>query len=105
METPKMYKGTVKSLFVILVYLSNNHNTHTHTHTHTRYKVTFTSFHKSFPGGSDCKESRAMQATQVQFLGWEDPLEKGMATHSCLENSMDRGACQATVHGFAKSQR
>ena len=77
-----MYKGTVKSLFVILVYLSNNHNTHTHTHTHTRYKVTFTSFHKSFPGGSDCKESRAMQATQVQFLGWEDPLEKGMATHS-----------------------
>ena len=24
----------------------------------------------------------AMQKTQVQFLGWEDPLEKGMATHS-----------------------
>ena len=24
----------------------------------------------------------AMQETQVQFLGWEDPLEKGMATHS-----------------------
>ena len=23
---------------------------------------------------------------------------------SCLENSMDRGACQATVHGVAKSQ-
>ena len=23
----------------------------------------------------------AMQETQVQFLGWEDPLEKGMATH------------------------
>ena len=34
---------------------------------------------------------------QVQFLVWEGPLEKGMATHStqysCLENSMDRGAC------------
>ena len=32
--------------------------------------------------------------TQVQSLGWEDPLEKGMATHfsSCLENPMDRGA-------------
>ena len=31
----------------------------------------------------------------VQSLGWEDPLEEGMATHSsifCLENSMDRGA-------------
>ena len=24
----------------------------------------------------------AMQKTWVQFLGWEDPLEKGMATHS-----------------------
>ena len=24
--------------------------------------------------------------------------------HSCLENSMDRGAWQATVHGIAKSQ-
>ena len=23
-----------------------------------------------------------MQGTQVQSLGWEDPLEKGMATHS-----------------------
>ena len=23
-----------------------------------------------------------MQETQVQFLGWEDPLEKGMATRS-----------------------
>ena len=37
----------------------------------------------------------AMQETPVQFLGWEDPLEKGMATHSsnsCLEKSMDRGA-------------
>ena len=24
----------------------------------------------------------AMQETRVQFLGWEDPLEKEMATHS-----------------------
>ena len=24
----------------------------------------------------------AMQETWVSFLGWEDPLEKGMATHS-----------------------
>ena len=36
-----------------------------------------------------------MQETQVQFQGREDPLEKGMATHSirsCLEKSKDRGA-------------
>ena len=26
----------------------------------------------------------AMQKTQVQFPGWEDPLEKEMATHSCI---------------------
>ena len=47
-----------------------------------------------------------MQETQVQYLGGEDPLEKGMATHSssCLESSMDRGSWWATVHGVAKSQ-
>ena len=26
----------------------------------------------------------AMQKTQVRSLGWEDPLEKGMATHSSI---------------------
>ena len=34
-----------------------------------------------------------MQETQVQSLGWKDPLEKRMAIHSsysCLENSTDR---------------
>ena len=48
----------------------------------------------------------AMQETQLQSLGWEAPLAKGMATHSCiLENPMDRGACnwQATVLGVAMS--
>ena len=25
-----------------------------------------------------------MKETQVQSLGWEDPLEKGMATHSSI---------------------
>ena len=28
------------------------------------------------------KDLPAMQATWVRFLGWEDPLEKEMATHS-----------------------
>ena len=28
------------------------------------------------------KKPTAMQETQVQYMGWEDPLEKGMATHS-----------------------
>ena len=30
------------------------------------------------------KSLPAMQETQVRFLGWEDPLEKGMATHSSI---------------------
>ena len=30
------------------------------------------------------KNSPAMQETQVRSLGWEDPLEKGMATHSSI---------------------
>ena len=52
------------------------------------------------------KNLPAMQETWVQSLGWEDPLEKEMATqlqYSCLENPVDRGAWQATVHGVAKS--
>ena len=46
------------------------------------------------------KRLPAMQETWVRSLGQEDPLEKEMATHqySCLENPMDRGAWQATVH-------
>ena len=30
------------------------------------------------------KKLPAMQETQVQYLGWEDPLEKGMAIHSSI---------------------
>ena len=40
-----------------------------------------------FPGGSVLKILPATQETQkmrVQFLGWEDPLEKEMATHSSI---------------------
>ena len=30
------------------------------------------------------KNMPAMQETQVQPLGWEDPLEEGMVTHSSI---------------------
>ena len=30
------------------------------------------------------KKLSAVQETLVQSLGWEDPLEKGMATHSSI---------------------
>ena len=46
-----------------------------------------------------------MQEARIQSLGLEDPLEEEMATqYSCLENSMDRGAWQATVHRVAESR-
>ena len=47
-----------------------------------------------------------MQETWVWSLGWEDPLEEGMATHSSIlawRIVMDRGAWQTTVHGVATS--
>ena len=30
------------------------------------------------------KNPPAMQETRVRFLGWENPLEKGMTTHSSI---------------------
>ena len=47
------------------------------------------------------KNPPAKQDTWVQSLGWEDPLDKEMATHSCLENPTDRGSWWTTVHGIA----
>ena len=35
-----------------------------------------------FPGSSVVENLPAKQETRVQSLGWDDPLEKGMATHS-----------------------
>ena len=39
---------------------------------------------KGFSGGSVVKNLPAVQETQVPFLGREDPLEEGMATHSSV---------------------
>ena len=38
----------------------------------------------TFPGGSDGKESSAVRETWLRSLGWEDPLEEGVATHSSI---------------------
>ena len=59
-----------------------------------------------FPGGSAIKNLPAMQESWVQPLGWEDPLEEGMATHSSILGwriPMDRGAWQTGIHGIAES--
>ena len=51
------------------------------------------------------KNLPAMRETCVGSLGWEDPLEEGMATHSSTlawRIPMDRGAWRATVHEGSK---
>ena len=48
-----------------------------------------------FPRGPAVRNLPAMQETQVQSLGWENPLEEEMATHSSIlawRIPMDRGA-------------
>ena len=52
------------------------------------------------------KNLLSMKETWVRSLGWEDPQEEGMATHSSIlawRIPMDRGAWWVTVHGVAKS--
>ena len=49
-----------------------------------------------------------MWETWILSLGWEDPLEEGMATHSSLlawRTPTDRGAWQAAVCGVTKSRK
>ena len=60
-----------------------------------------------FPGDSVKKESACDVGDLDSIPGWEDPLEKEMATHSSMlawRIPMDRGALQAIVHGVTKRQ-
>ena len=59
-----------------------------------------------FPGGSDSKESACNTGDPglIPGLGICPGGGHGNSLqYSCLENSMDRGAWQATVHGVIKS--
>ena len=60
----------------------------------------------SFPGGLVVKNSSANAGDAGSIPGSGRSPEKGMATHSssCLEDSMDKAAWQATVHGVIESQ-
>ena len=61
-----------------------------------------------FPGGSDVKESAYNARKKSRFsplLGRPSGKGNGYSLqYSCLENPMDRGAWQTTVHGVVKSQ-
>ena len=55
-----------------------------------------------FPGGSAAKNLPAMQEAQetwVQSLGWEDPLEKKMATYSSILAGRVHG--QGSLSGYS----
>ena len=61
----------------------------------------------SFPGSSEGKESacNASHLGSIPGSGRSLREENGNPfQNSCLENSMDRGAWWATIHGIAKSQ-
>ena len=76
------------------------------------FKPAFSLFHFHFWASlvvQLVKNLPTLWETWVWSLGWEDSLEEGKATHyplqySGLENFMDRGAWQATVHEVAKSR-
>ena len=62
----------------------------------------------SFPSGSDHKESAGNAGDLGSFGPWVEKIPwRGNGyplQYSCLENPMDRGDWQATVHGVAKTQ-
>ena len=76
--TPIMYSGTVPDdlymsshltfIIVVLLFLENKQN-----------KLLRP---REVPGGSVSKESACSAGDLIQSLGWEDPLEKEMATYS-----------------------
>ena len=52
------------------------------------------------------KNLPALWETWARSLGWENPLDEGMATHTSIlawRINMDKGAWWATVHGVAKN--
>ena len=62
-----------------------------------------TSVFLDFPGGSDGKESTCNAGDLVRFLGWEDPLKEGMATHSRIlawriPQTEEPGGCSPQDH-------
>ena len=72
------------------------YNTYVFIHTYNMYMCTYVYVHMCmylyvhlyvfiyFPVAQTVKNLPAMQETWVQFLGQEDPLEKGMAIHSSI---------------------
>ena len=56
-----------------------NDNIHTHTHTHTQIYNIMVSLVAQM-----VKNLPVMWEGLIQYLGWEDPMEEGLATHSSI---------------------
>ena len=61
-------------------------------------------FFQGFPGVSDSKESTCKAGFDPGLARSPGEAHGNPLQYSCLENPMDRGTWQATVHGVAKSQ-
>ena len=69
--------------------------------------VTFPPMNAGFPDGSNGKETACNAGIPGSISGSVRSPGEGNGyplQYSCLENSMDRKAWQATVHGVAKGQ-
>ena len=62
---------------------------------------------ESFPGGSVVKNLRAKQEIWVKSLGWEDAVEKKMATHSSIRAcwAYNPWGCKRVGHDLATKQQ
>ena len=75
-------------------------------HTHTHYFTYVIYMHMGFSGYSDGEESACNAGDLGSIPGWgRFPMEGNgcPCQYSCLGNSMDNGAWQATVHGITTS--
>ena len=74
MKEPVMLKVQTFALFILL---------HSTAYRHFGHGLSYNQL-QGVPGGSVVRNPPTMQETPVWSLGREDPLEKGMATHSSI---------------------
>ena len=101
-----MFEFSLLSLFwhFFLIYLFNLLGISWYYQQADTFKIFFLIYvwlHWAFLVAQTVKNPPATQETWVRALGWEDPLEEGMETHSSIlawRIPMDRGAWWSTVH-------
>ena len=82
MDTTLKGRKAFASLFLIFIISSTEITQLKEIFKIINLALNFIDEQRGFPGGFDGKESACNAGDPVQSLGQEDPLEKGMATHS-----------------------